>query len=272
MKIGIIGGGAIARLILERVRAGDLGDARVVAILARSSASARGLALAREFGVTLATGREALLAQQPDVVVEAASHEAVREHAEALLRAGIALVVLSGGALFDDALRMKLERAAHAAGALLYVPSGGIAGLDALKAAYLAGVDEVTIAVAKPPAAWKDIPYVLEKGIDLGQITRACTLFEGPAREGVPLFPANVNIAAALSLAGIGFDRTRLKVVADPGLTRNTHFIEIRGASGSISVKVENVPVPDNPKTAWLACYSALAALKLAKSPVRYGT
>ncbi len=90
--------------------------------------------------------------------------------------------------------------------------------------------------------------------------------------KGVPLLPANVNIAAVLSLAGVGFDRTRLKVVADPALTHNTHYITMRGDTGKISIKLENVPSPDNPKTAWLACYSALAALKCAKSPVRYGT
>jgi aspartate dehydrogenase len=97
-------------------------------------------------------------------------------------------------------------------------------------------------------------------------------LFDGSAREGVPLFPANVNIAAVLAMAGIGFDRTRLKVVADPALRHNTHYIEIRGRTGNISIKLENVPAPENPKTAWLACYSALAALKAAKSAVRYGT
>ena len=271
MRVGIIGGGTIARLILEHVRAGDLGGARVVAILTRS-ASTRGLRLVQEFGVPLVTGLDALVEQRPDVVVEAASHEAVRDHTEALLRKGIAVIVLSSGALCDDALRDKIERAAREGSALLYVPSGGIAGLDALKAACIAGVDEVTIAVTKPPAAWKDIPYVGAMKIDLDRITAPCTLYEGPARQGVPLFPANVNIAAVLSMAGIGFDRTRLRVVADPGLTHNTHFIEIRGKTGNISIKVENVPAPDNPKTAWLACYSALAALKLAKSTVRYGT
>jgi len=271
MRIGIIGGGTIARLILEHVGAGDLGESRVAVLLGRT-ASARSLGLERDFGVPLVTSLDALVAQRPDVVVEAASHEAVRDHAEALLRRGIALIVLSSGALCDDALRARLERAAQAAGALLYVPSGGIAGLDALKAACMAGVDEVTIAVTKPPAAWKDIAYVAQANIDLDRLTGPCTIFDGPARRGVPLFPANVNIAAVLSMAGIGFDRTRLKVVADPALTHNTHFIEIRGRTGNISVKVENVPAPENPKTAWLACYSALAALKFAKSPVRYGT
>jgi aspartate dehydrogenase len=97
-------------------------------------------------------------------------------------------------------------------------------------------------------------------------------LFDGTAREGVPHFPANVNIAAVLALAGIGFDRTRLKVVADPALRFNTHYINIRGLTGSISIKFESVPSPDNPKTAMLACYSALAALKALASRVRYGT
>lgn len=271
MRVGIIGGGTIARLFLEHIQRGDLGDAQVVALAGRSTQS-RASPLAAEYGVAFVTGCDALLAQRPDVVVEAASHEAVHEHAQRLLENKIAVIVLSGGALCDDALRDRLERAAERSGALLYVPSGGIGGLDALKAACVAGVDAVTIAVTKPPAAWKGIAYVEKLGIDLANLRAPQVLFDGTAREGVPHFPANVNIAAVLSLAGIGFDRTRLKVVADPALTYNTHFIEIRGRTGNISLKLENVPAPENPKTAWLACYSALAALKLAKSPVRYGT
>jgi len=271
MRVAIIGGGTIARLILEHMKRGDLADTEVVAILGRSTAS-RGKLLAEEHGVTFVATLQALIAARPDVVVEAASHQAVRAYAEPLLARGTALIVLSGGALCDDALRDTLERAARASGALLYVPSGGIGGLDALKAACLAGVNTVTIAVTKPPAAWKGIPYVDELAIDLDGLRERRVLFEGTARAGVPHFPANVNIAAGLALAGIGFDRTRLRVVADPALTYNTHHIEVSGASGDFSMKFENVPAPDNPKTAWLACYSALAALRAAKNPVRYGT
>jgi len=272
MRVGIIGGGTIARLFIEHIRRGDLGRAaRVVAIAGRSERS-RGKALAKAFRIPFVTDLKALLARRPDVVVEAASHEAVREYGEALLARGISFVALSGGALCDDALRRKLERAAARSGALLSVPSGGIGGLDALKAACVAGVEAVTIAVTKPPAAWKGIAYVEKLGVDLDGLREPRVLFDGTAREGVPHFPANVNIAAALSLAGIGFDKTRLKVVADPALKHNTHYIEIKGRTGNISIKLENVPAPDNPKTAWLACYSALAALKAAKSPVRYGT
>jgi aspartate dehydrogenase len=271
MRLGIIGGGTVARLFLEHVRAGDLGAVQVVAVVGRSNAS-RGKALGGQFAVPFAVGLDALLACKPEVVVEAASHEAVRTFGPPLLDAGVALIVLSGGALADDALRQTLERAAAQHNALLCLPSGGIGGLDALKAACIAGVSEVTIAVTKPPAAWKGIAYVEQLGVDLDRITAPVTLFEGTARAGVPHFPANVNIAAVLSLAGIGFDRTRLKVVADPRLTHNTHYIDIRGKTGNIRVQLENVPSPDNPKTAWLACYSALAALKSMQATARYGT
>ncbi len=271
MRVAIIGGGSIARLFIAHIRRGDLGRARVVAIAGRGERS-RGKALAKSVRIPFVTNLKGLLSRKPDVVVEAASHDAVREYAEPLLKKGVALIVLSCGALCDDALRRRLERAAAKSGALLSVPSGGIGGLDALKAACVAGVNEVTIAVTKPPAAWKGIAYVEKLNVDLDGLREPYVLFEGPARAGVPHFPANVNIAAVLSMAGIGFDKTRLKVIADPALKHNTHYIDIKGRTGNISIKLENVPAPDNPKTAWLACYSALAALKAVKSTTRYGT
>lgn len=267
MRVALLGGGTIARLVLQHRAPGI----EVVALAGRGPNS-RGVALAKEFSVPYLVGRDRLLAARPAVVVEAASHEAVREYLVALLEAGVSVIVLSAGALADDALRAKAEQAAAASGALLYVPSGGIGGLDALKTACLAGVDQVSIRVAKPPAAWKGIPYVEKLGFDLDALRTARTLFEGPAREGVPHFPQNVNIAAVLSLGGIGMDRTRLEVVADPGLTLNTHTIRVSGVAGRMTVVLENVPAPENPKTSWLACYSALAALKSLESKARYGT
>jgi aspartate dehydrogenase len=271
MRVAFLGGGTIARLALEHIRQGEISDVEVVAIAGRGAGS-KSAALAREFGVDFVSGLPALLAVGPEVVVEAASHQAVEDYCEALLTEGIDVIVLSGGALCDDALRARLESAAAASGALLYVPSGGIGGLDALKAACAGGIESVQITIMKPPAAWKNIPYVERLGVDLDALTEARTLYAGSAREGVPLFPANVNIAAVLSLAGIGFDRTGLAVVADPALVHNTHLIEVRGATGTFSVRMENVPAPDNPKTAWLACFSALAALKRVGANVRYGT
>jgi aspartate dehydrogenase len=182
------------------------------------------------------------------------------------------VILLSGGALADDALRERLERAATNSGAMLYVPSGGIGGLDALKAARIAGVERVTISVSKPPAAWRGIAYVVERGFDLEALSGPLVLYDGPVRAGAKHFPSNVNIAAVLAMAGIGYDRTRLKAIADPALIYNTHSIDIHAKTGNIAMKFENVPSPENPKTAWLACYSALAALCQSRSPIRYGT
>ena len=271
MRVALLGGGTIARLVLQHVRRDEIPGVEIAAIAGRRAASPAA-ALAGEFGVPYAVGRQALLALRPAAVVEAASHEAVREHLVPLLEAGVGVIVLSAGALVDDELRRQAEAASRRSGALLCVPSGGIGGLDVLKTACLAGVDEASIQVAKPPAAWKGIAYVESRGVALDRLTAPLTLFEGPAREGVPHFPQNVNIAAVLALGGIGMDRTRLKVVADPALTLNTHTIRVSGRSGRFSIVLENVPSPDNPKTSWLACYSALAALRSLGSPVRYGT
>jgi aspartate dehydrogenase len=271
LRVALLGGGTIARLILDHGRRVGLHGVEIVGIAGRGPAS-RGVPLAAEFGLKYAPDRASLLALRPKVVVEAASHDAVREHLVELLRGGVGVVVLSAGALADDALRRNAEAAAEASGATMYVPSGGIGGLDALKTACLAGVDEASIQVAKPPAAWKGIRYVEEKRFALDGLKAPLTLFEGPAREGVPHFPQNVNIAAVLALGGIGLDRTRLKVVADPGLTLNTHTIRVRGRSGTFTLVLENVPAPENPKTSWLACYSAIAALNALGSRVRIGT
>lgn len=271
MRIAVLGAGTIARLVLENARRGALPGIEIVALAGRAG-STRAPALAQEFSVPLVVGHEALRAARPDAVLEAATHDAVREQLVGLLDAGISVVVLSAGALSDDRLRGAAEAAAVKSRAKLYVPSGGIGGTDALKAACVAGVDQVSIEVAKPPAAWRGISYVEALGVRLDQLGAPQVLFEGPAREGVPHFPQNVNIAAVLSMAGIGFDRTRLRVVADPALRRNTHTIEVSGRSGRFRVVLENVPAPENPKTAWLACYSALAALKEIASPIRYGT
>ena len=272
MRIALIGGGTIARLVLEHAHRAELGSFEIVALLGRPGGAARARELAREFSVKYVETWKALAAEKPQAVIEAASHEAVREHLLGLLEAGIGVVVLSAGALIDDALRTAAEAAARRTGALLFVPSGGIGGLDALRTACLAGVDEASIEVAKPPAAWKEIAYVESQSFALDDLKGPLTLFEGSAREGVPHFPQNVNIAAILALGGIGPDRTRLKVVADPGLTLNTHTIRVSGRSGRFNLRLENVPAPENPKTSWLACYSALAALQALGSPVRYGT
>ena len=271
MKVALLGGGTIARLVLEQAAGGRLPGVQLAGLVGRTPGS-KGAALAREFGLPYFVGIEPLLERRPDAVLEAASHEAVRQHVVPLLRAGVSVVVLSAGALADRALHETVEAAAKAGGARLLVPSGGIGGLDALNAACVAGVEEVSIQVAKPPAAWKGIAFVERLGVRLDALQAEQVLFEGPAREGVPHFPQNVNIAAVLSLAGIGMDRTRLRVVADPALKVNTHTIRVSGRSGRFTIVLENVPTPENPKTSWLACCSAVDALRALGAPARYGS
>ena len=271
IKVALLGGGMIARLVLEQARAGKLPGMEIVALLGRQSAS-RSEGLARQFGVPYVLDRRALMERAPHEVLESASHDAVREHLVPLLRAGVSVIVLSAGALADQALTEAAEAAAKAGGARLLVPSGGIGGLDALNAACVAGVDEVSIQVAKPPAAWKGIAYVERLAIDLDRLAAPYVLFDGAARDGVPHFPQNVNIAAVLSLGGIGMERTRLRVVADPALSLNTHTIRVAGRTGRFTVVLENVPTPDNPKTSWLACCSAVDALCSLAATTRYGS
>jgi aspartate dehydrogenase len=271
MQLGIIGGGVIARLVLEEHRRGTVDGVDVTGILGRNERS-RGRTLAAEFGVPFVTARDALLALRPDVVLEAASHDAVRDHVALLLESGISVIVLSAGALCDDALRTQLEQLAAQHRAKLYVPSGGVGGLDALKAACTAGVESVEVRIAKPPAAWRGIAFVEALDIDLARLDQETTLFAGTVREGVPHFPENVNIAAVLAMAGIGFDSTRLLVVADPGLACSTNTIRIRGASGTIEIRLQNFPAPGHHNTSLLACHSALAAIRAVHAPTRYGT
>src|SRR5215210_5207132 len=185
MRIALIGGGTIARLVLEHVRDESLGGFEIVALMGRAGGASRARELADEFSVKYLESREALIAARPQAVIEAASHDAVRQHLVPLLESKIGVVVLSAGALIDDALRNAAEQAAARTKALLFVPSGGIGGLDALKTACIAGVDEASIQVAKPPAAWKGIAYIEQKRFELDGLKGPLTLFEGTAREGV---------------------------------------------------------------------------------------
>jgi hypothetical protein len=165
MRLALLGGGTIARMVLENLRRGALPSIEVVALTGRATGS-RAASLAREYGIDYVLGAQALCAARPDVVLEAASHDAVRSHLVPVLAAGSSVIVLSAGALVDDALRAEAEAASRRSGALLYVPSGGIGGLDALKGACAAGEVEVSIQVAKPPAAWKTISFVESLGVD----------------------------------------------------------------------------------------------------------
>jgi aspartate dehydrogenase len=271
IRVGLIGCGVIGGFVLDAFLGGKIDEAKLVVICQRSERPAeKNKALAH--GIRWVTKAEELLKEKLDVVVEAASHQALEEYGVKILNAGMDLIPVSIGALVDARLLGRLIDAAAGGGSRLHLPSGGIGGLDAIQGLVLQEVEEISMTTRKPPNAWKGIPYVEKLGLDMDKVTVPTLLYEGPARDCVKKFPQSINIAAALSLAGIGFEKTKIRILADPGITHNTHEIQYRGEAGRLTMKFENVPVPANPKTSYLACLSVLAALKNIRSPYRVGT
>lgn len=207
-----------------------------------------------------------------DLVIESASQNAVRIFVPRALEAGCDVMILSVGALADEELRKKLFRLAQQNNCKLYFPSGAVVGIDGINSASAAEISSVTLTTRKPPSGLAGAPYVVCKGIELEKIEKETLLFEGSASEAVKAFPANVNVAATISLAGIGFERTKVRVIADPALSRNVHEITVEGEFGKFFTRVENLPSPENPKTSYLAALSAISTLKKILNPVKIGT
>ncbi len=259
MRLLLVGCGAIGTALVHGLR--DFDDVSAILLLDPVPGRADTLAKATPKCRAIATLEEGL--DHVDLVVEAASQGALRAIAEPVLACGRDLLMMSVGAFADDDFRAHVESLARDHACRVLVPSGAIGGLDALKAAREGGLRTVTLTTSKPP-----------DGLGLGdeEIHDAFTLFEGPAREAVRRFPKNVNVAAALSLAGVGLDATRVRVRCDPHLTRNTHEIEAEGDFGRFTIRVENAPSPDNPASSLLAPYSAIALVKRLASPIQIGS
>jgi aspartate dehydrogenase len=259
--LGLIGTGAIGGLVLEALAQRRIPYDRAVVLL-RSRRPAIVDRVVRAGGAVVDDAAE-LIAARPDVVVEAAGHEAVRSYALRIVDAGLDLILMSIGALADDAIRTPLEHAAARRGTAIWLPSGGIGGLDALAAARALGdLERVTHRTTKRPEALHTAPYVVERGLLREPLTEPLVIYRGPAREAARHFPQNINIAAAVSLAGIGFDRTQVEVAADPSIPRSLHEIRAEGRFGAFVLRFENVMDPVNPRTSRLAGLSAVAALQ----------
>jgi len=194
-----------------------------------------------------------------DFVFEAASQDAVIEYAAEILTAGKDMIVMSAGCLFNNKFRTKIENIARENHCKIYVPSGAICGVDGILSASVDTIDEVTLVTTKPPTS-------------LGKkLQKRTIVFEGNARRAVKKFPSNINVAASLSLAGIGFDQTKVRIVADPVVTRISHRILAHGKFGRLRAEVENMPNPKNPKSSYMASLSAIATLKRIVNPIQIG-
>jgi len=270
LKIGIIGCGFIGGQICRAIDSGAF-NAELYALFDSSQSKALELAASLKRCSPAYMRIEELL-QSVDLVIESASQNAVRLIVPQALKAGRDIMVLSVGALADKELREKIFRLAEQNNCKLYFPSGAIVGIDGINSASASEISSVTLTTRKPPLNLAGAPHIEALGIELEKIEKETLLFEGPASEAVKAFPANVNVAATISLAGIGFDRTKVKVIADPSLSRNVHEITVEGKFGKFFTRVENVPSPENPKTSYLAALSAISTLKKILSPVQIGT
>ena len=258
LKVGIVGMGVIGRRVADAVSRGIPGTT-LVGVTVRQPATAAGFpALALDE-----------LIERADLIVEAATQAALREFGPAVLAAGRQLMVLSVGALVG--VLDEWAGLAEKHGGRILVPSGAIAGLDGVKGAREGAITAVTMETRKPPRGLAGAPWIEERRIDLDAIRAETLVFEGPAAEAVRAFPANVNVVAALSLAGVGPERTRIKVFAVPGLTRNQHRVVIEGEFGRLVIEIENVP-SENPRTGRLSYLSTIALLRDLGAPLRVGT
>ncbi len=271
LGVGLVGCGAIGTVLAKAIDRGQAGEAFLVMVFDKNLEKAWGLARKLKNKPKVAKSfKELLECEDVKLVVEAASQEAVRAYASETLRAGKDLMIMSAGALVDSKMVDEISRAARESGRKVYVPSGAIAGLDGVKASALGRIEEVILTTKKPLEALVDNPYFREKFS--GKVEKPTVIFEGDAAEACKLFPANVNVAATLSLAGVGVERTVVRVVADPVLRRNVHEIDVRGKFGLLKVYVENVPFTENPKTSYLAALSAIATLRKLTEPILVGT
>lgn len=269
LKIGVIGCGAIGAEICKAIDAGKI-NAELVAVYDRNTEHCDTLLgmLGRKPDITSPDE----LISRADIVVECASAVAVRELGNRILERGKELMILSVGALTDSFFLETLKETASANGCRIYVPSGAVAGLDCLKSASVIHMDKVTLCTTKSPKGLEGAPYIIENNIDIESFREKTLLFDGSAEDAIKGFPANVNVATSLSLAGIGAKETQVKVFVDPDAVRNIHEIEAEGDFGKFTCRVENVPCPDNPRTSFLAALSAIATLKRITEPLQIGT
>lgn len=274
LNVGLIGCGAIGGTLARAIIQGKAGDIRLLAICdvdkVRLEQLNEQLNLPDLF---LTTDPDALIRHEDvEVVIEAATQGAVQALAEKVLNAGKDLLIMSVGALRDEGLLTRMKKLAEEKNVKVYLPSGAICGLDGVKAASVEEMKSVEITTTKHPRSLEGAPYLVENKIDLSCLTKPKTVFRGNAKDAAKGFPKNINVAVALSLAGIGVDQTMVKIVADPDTTRTKHEIRVVGEFGELYTVVKNFLHPENPKTSYLAALAAIRTLRKLTEPIQVGT
>lgn len=272
MNLGIIGCGNIGQFVLANLGRVEF-RALTLRVIADVPADEERLKeLAVRYGCEYTTRPEDLASRGLDAVLECATPAAARAYAPAILRAGTSMVVMSVGACAHPGFLDEVRAAAESGGSRLFLPTGGIAGLDYLKAAQLAGIQEATLVMLKSPKSLAGAPYFQAHPMDLAAIREPTVVYEGPASEAILGLPQNTNAAVSFSLATLGPERTRIQVVCDPAVAEIRFEMRVRSAAGELSVKVKSLPSPENPRTSLQSCCSALATLKRLTERVQLGT
>lgn len=269
LRIGIVGCGAIGTSIAKAVVSDFSDRAQLISLYDID------IEKAYKLSSTLKTNKIAALnlddlVNQADLVIEASSAKASYEIAKKTLSAKKDIMIMSVGGIVE--YYKELEILADEKNCRIFIPSGAICGIDGLKAANLGKIDKVTLTTKKPPKAFLGVTYVIKNKINLDNLKQDKILFEGDASSAIKSFPQNINVAATLSIAGIGPKQTLVRIIACPNITQNIHEIEINCDAGRIITRSENLIHPQNPKTSFLAVLSALATLKQILGPIQVGT
>ena len=262
-NVALIGCGTIGTQLALAIESGNIANASLVGLFDIVNSNAKSLKSRLKSNPELYTDFDGLINSSADIIIEAASQQAVREFGKGIIEANKDIMIMSVGALADTTfLAQLLESAAITNGPKrIYVPTGAIAGIDAIRSVRN-HIDSLTLTTTKSPMALAGAPFFETSEVSLDNITKVTAIYEGSAAKAVKLFPANVNVAAVLSLAGIGADKTKVKIVVDPQATTNQHEIMATGSFGDIKITVNNVTSPGNPKTSFLAILSAIECLR----------
>lgn len=266
LKIGIVGCGAIGSSLAIAVTEQFKGRATVSGL--HDVDHKRAVMVAERLAGEVPILSLDALTQGCDLVVEATAPSVSGEIARKALIGGKDVMVLSVGGLIDtDVFELAAQNNCR-----VYIPSGAICGLDGVKGALMDDVSSITLTTRKPPAGLQGAPYVESNRIDLRSLREDTVIFEGSAREAIEGFPKNINASVALSFAGLGVDKTRVRIVCSPNSTTNVHEVEVEGRFGKLTSRTENVPAPENPRTSYMAVLSAIATLKGILGHIRVGT
>ena len=267
LRIGIIGCGAIGSFVARTCQERLPDEIEIAGVCDTVRSKAESLVRALKNKIEIFEIDE--LINKSNLIVEAASKEVSASIAEKALSNGKSVMVMSVAGLLarEDLFGLAAKKEAQ-----IFIPSGALCGLDALKAAAMSDIKSVVLTTKKPPKGLEGAPYLVKNNIDLSRIKKETVLFEGNAREAIEGFPKNVNVAACLSLAALGPEKTKVRIIASPSIKINIHEVQVSGDFGIFQTKTENVPFPKNPKTSFLAALSAIAALKSAVSSIKIGT